>query len=216
MPIGVDGAIIAQHSLNRITLLATARAFSHAYDADSMRFAVAGGALVHLSRFIAIGGDVGSLIDRSASEKLAWSGALQLAIPSTPHSLSIQISNANTATLEGASRGEVGHRYGFEFTIPLHFSRFKSAATQTFPDGATRVVMKNIAFEPGHISIARGTTVAWRNEDQLAHTVTAVDHSWTSPLLPPGAVYTHSFDQPGRYEITCTPHPSMKLIVEVM
>lgn len=215
----LDGELSITRALRRITLLGAIRGFSHAYDTDTARVALAGGAVLQVTRFISLAGDVATLLNRSSSEQLAWGGALQIAIPSTPHSLSLQVTNTNTGTLEGASRGESGHRYGFEFTIPLHFSRFKGTAASsnvgTVPPGATQVVFKNLTFMPSRVTIARGTTVSWQNQDQLTHTVTAADKSWTSPLLQPGAVFTHTFDQPGTYEITCTPHPFMKMTVEV-
>ncbi|HEX6557821.1 MAG TPA: cupredoxin family copper-binding protein [Longimicrobiales bacterium] len=213
----VDAEVSVSRSIDRLRLLGAARAFSNGYDADSARFAVAGGATLRLTRSIALAGDVATLINRTASERMAWGAALQLAIPTTPHTLSLQVANTNTATLEGAARGSAQRRYGFEFTIPLHLARFKGAhaVAQPVPDNATRVAMKNLQFAPQTLTIARGTTVAWKNEDPLAHTVTASDKSWTSPLLQPGATYVHKFDVAGRYEIQCTPHPFMKMVVEV-
>src|SRR5205085_4953241 len=36
----------------------------------------------------------------------------------------LHVSNANTSTLQGLSRGGSERRWGFEFTIPVHLSRF--------------------------------------------------------------------------------------------
>ena len=60
-----------------------------------------------------------------------------------------------------------------------------------------------------------GQAVTWKNNDQLAHTVTAADGSWTSPLIQPGKSYRHVFQGAGTYQIVCTPHPFMKAVVEV-
>ena len=54
----------------------------------------------------------------------AWGAALQLAIPYSPHTFSLQITNTTTATLQGASRGVAKVRGGFEFTIPFTLSRY--------------------------------------------------------------------------------------------
>lgn len=212
----VDGELSLARDISRLRLSVAGRAFSNGYNADSARFAVAGGAVLHLTRFLALAGDIATLIDKSATEDVAWGGALQIAIPTTPHTLSLQVTNTTTGTLQGASRGGDRTRFGFEFTIPLHMSRFRThAEAVAIPEGAARVSMKQIMFAPQTITIAPGTTVAWKNDDQLAHTVTAADKSWTSPLLQPGGVFVKTFDQPGRYEITCTPHPFMKMTVEV-
>lgn len=211
-----DGELSLARDLGHLRLIAVGRAFSNGYAGDSARFAVAGGAVVHVTQFIAVAGDVANLIKRAGTADAAWGAALQLAIPSTPHTLSLQVGNTSTGTLQGSSRGGDRTRYGFEFTMPLHMARFRGHAASTVaPAGAKRVAMKQFQFMPPTLTVQRGTAVAWKNDDQLAHTVTAADKSWTSPLLQPGAVFVRTFDQPGRYEIVCTPHPFMKMIVEV-
>ena len=66
------------------------------------------------------------------------------------------------------------------------------------------------------LTIPVGTTVTWTNEDTMAHTVTAVDGSFDSEFIDPGASWSHTFDAPGEYEYYCLPHPWMraKVIVE--
>ena len=153
----------------------------------------------------------------------------------TPHTLSIQATNTNTATLEGASRGTTQRRYGFEFTIPFTLARYfgrrqpapppaptaakpaapgdTSAAGRTGP--TVKASMKSIAFQPGRIEIAAGTTVAWTNDDAVEHTVTAVDRSFDSGNIAPGATWQYTFTKPGTYQIFCVVHPFMKAVVIV-
>ncbi|MBI4544172.1 MAG: cupredoxin family copper-binding protein [Gemmatimonadetes bacterium] len=73
-------------------------------------------------------------------EDIAWSAGIQLAIPYTPHTLSLHAANSITSTLQGASRGSGTIRYGFEFTIPLHLRRYfgggAPAAAEAPPHGA--------------------------------------------------------------------------------
>jgi plastocyanin len=57
--------------------------------------------------------------------------------------------------------------------------------------------------------------VEWKNDDPLAHTVTADDGSWDSGLIQPGATWRRTFDRPGTYPFHCTPHPFMKGVVVV-
>lgn len=75
--------------------------------------------------------------------------------------------------------------------------------------------MRNTTFVPGRIQITAGTTVVWRNDDQLIHTVTANDKSFDSGLLEPGKTYRRTFDKPGQYPYYCLPHPFMKGVVVV-
>lgn len=120
----VDGAVGVRLPLGPAELLGTARAFSDGYGEGEARFAVGGGAVVHLTQRIALAGDVVSLVDREDGEELAWSAGVQLAIPFTPHSLSLHAANTASGTLQGASRGGDGTLWGFEFTVPLTVSRF--------------------------------------------------------------------------------------------
>lgn len=122
----VDGELAAARRFGPLRLLAALRALGSAYAAGETRFALAGGATVRLHRWVALAGDVASLLDReeAAGEELAWGAGLQLAIPYTPHTLSLQATNANTGTLQGLSRGADQVRYGFEFTIPITLRRY--------------------------------------------------------------------------------------------
>ena len=73
--------------------------------------------------------------NRDSAERIAWSAGVHIAIPLTPHTLSLHATNAPVGTLQGASRGTNKVRYGFEFTIPLTLRRYfgKRAETQS-PD----------------------------------------------------------------------------------
>jgi plastocyanin len=182
-----------------------------------------------LTRWIALAGDVSTLIDRRPAtngrpeEEVAWGAGLQIAIPYSPHSFSLQVTNTNTATLQGASRGIDRVRGGFEFTIPFTLSRYfggrQKAATggngAPAPVNATRAEMQTMTFMPNRIAIAAGTAITWTNNDQLVHTITADDGSWDSGPIEPGKTWTHTFTQLGEYALHCTPHPFMKALIVV-
>ena len=216
----VDGELGLVHDLGPLHLMAAGRVFSQGYATDTTRFAVAGGATVRLSRWFALGGDVATLLERRDGEKLAWSAALQIAIPYTPHTFSLQAANTSTATLQGQSRGLDDVRYGFEFTVPVTLARFFGVAKGAEAAGTAQadvtVDMRGIQFVPATVRVRAGSGVLWKNSDQFAHTVTAQDGSWTSPLIEPGQTYQRVFEKPGTYAITCTPHPFMKSTVEVV
>lgn len=216
----VDGELGLVHDLGPVHLMAAGRVFSQGYATDTTRLAVAGAATVRLSRWFALGGDVATLLERRDGEKIAWSAALQIAIPYTPHTFSLQAANTSTATLQGQSRGLDDVRYGFEFTVPVTLARFFGVAKGAEATGAGQadvtVDMRGIQFVPATVRVRAGSAVLWKNSDQLAHTVTAQDGSWTSPLIEPGQTYQRVFEKPGTYAITCTPHPFMKSTVEVV
>jgi len=212
-----DGELTLGRTLGPVRLLAVGRFLSNGYASDTARYAIGGGATVRLHRWIALAGDVATLLDRRPGERAAWGAALQLAIPYSPHTFSLQVSNTTTATLQGASRGVDKVRGGFEFTIPLTLSRYfgrrAKGAGQTV--SGTAVEMRGMAFTPMRIEVSAGATVEWTNRDQLAHTITADDGSWDSGLIAAGGTWRHTFDRAGTYAFHCTPHPFMTGVVVV-
>jgi plastocyanin len=218
-----DAELTAARAFGPLRAMAVGRVLSNGYHSDTTRYAVGGGAVLRLNRWFALAGDVTTLLDRRASEKAAWGAGLQIAIPYSPHSFSLQVTNTNTATLQGASRGVDRVRGGFEFTIPFTLSRYfgRRGASKTAARGgeeaanATQAEIRGMTFAPTRLEIAAGTTVRWTNNDQLVHTVTADDGSWDSGAIEPGQTWAHTFAQPGEYALHCTPHPFMKAVVVV-
>ena len=224
----VDGELTLGRRVGALRVMGVGRVFSNGYAVDEMRWAVGGGATLRITRHIALAGDVAklagevtSLVDPEGSEEIAWGAALQLAIPYSPHTLSLQVTNTNTATLQGASRGLDRVRGGFEFTIPFTLSRYFGSRRKTADDGAAgpaggaTLEMRQMAFWPQRLEITAGTTVAWTNKDPLVHTVTATDGSWDSGDIKPDATWRRTFDRPGTYAFHCTPHPFMTGVVVV-
>jgi len=229
---GVDGEVSAARRQGPLRLIVTGRTLSDPLDSGGRRFAVAGGGTLRISRYFALAGDVATLTDRADDEKVAWSAGVHLAIPGTPHTLSIHAANTNAYTLQGVSRGEGTRRYGFEFTIPLTLSRWlghggdaTAVAAPPAPvtpsddvpaDGVmAKAGMRNLAYLSGRIEIEAGTTVEWTNNDPLQHSVTADDGSFHSGLIGSGNSWRHTFATPGTYTFHCTPHPFMKGTVVV-
>jgi plastocyanin len=210
----VDGEVTVGRTMGPVRLLAVARYLSDGYASDTTRYAIGGGATLRLHRWVALAGDVATLLDRRPGEKAAWGAALQLAIPYSPHTFSLQVTNTNTATLQGVSRGLDRVRGGFEFTIPFTLSRYFGRRPNPAGGGAgvtgTAVEMRQMAFAPQRLEVTAGTTVEWTNRDQVEHTITASDGSWDSGLIAPGATWRRTFDTPGTYAVHCTPHPFMK------
>jgi amicyanin len=75
--------------------------------------------------------------------------------------------------------------------------------------------MKNLNYLQSRLQVAVGTTVEWKNNDPLPHTVTSVDKTFNSGLINPGKTYSHTFNKPGTYSYFCTPHPFMKGVIVV-
>lgn len=75
----------------------------------------------------------------------------------------------------------------------------------------TSVTIQNFAFTPQTITVAKGTTVRWTNNDSAAHTVTETDGKTgpDSPSLEQGASYSFTYQQAGTYQYHCAFHASM-------
>lgn len=208
----VDAEVSVGRTVGPVRLLAVGRFLSDGYASDTTRYAIGGGATLRLHRWVALAGDVATLLDRRPGEKAAWGAGLQLAIPYSPHTLSLQVTNTNTATLQGVSRGLDNVRGGFEFTIPFTLSRYFGGQRKAAERGevaTTTVEMRAMAFSPKRLAAKAGATIEWTNRDQIAHTVTADDGSWDSGPIEPGASWRHTFDTPGTFTFHCSPHPYM-------
>jgi plastocyanin len=86
----------------------------------------------------------------------------------------------------------------------------------------TTVNIQNFAFNPASITVPKGTTVTWMNQDSANHEIVndaqgsiAQGALFTSNSLAKGASYSFKFDNPGTYHYHCSIHPSMKATVIV-
>lgn len=222
---GAGGEASLSGDLGPLRLLSAVRVLK-GLDTASTRLAVGGGVVLRLNRYVALAGDAVGLTKRAPGERIAWSAGLQLAIPLTPHTLSLQASNVSSNTLQGSSRGLSTVRYGFEFTIPITLRRYfghhepegtTTTASASAPATANMTVVhiRGMSFHDARIEVPAGTTVEWHNDDPLGHTVTANDGSFASPIIEPGQSWRYRFDRPGEYAFHCTPHPFMTGVVVV-
>ncbi len=223
---GFVGELSVARWIGPLRLLGVGRLLADPADGP-VDVALGGGAVWRLGRWVALAGDVTTVVDQEPGEEVAWSAGLQLGIPHTPHTLSLQASNAIGIGLEAASRGTGQTLYGFEFTIPITLRRFFGGGTTPPPDssgvavarvdtGLVVVSVKNLAYAVSALEVTAGTTVEWVNDDPVEHTVVASDGSFDSQLILPGGRWRYTFWVPGTYAYSCRPHPFMKGIVTVV
>jgi plastocyanin len=81
--------------------------------------------------------------------------------------------------------------------------------------GTPTIHMKDDAFTPKTLTVHAGTTVLFVNEDDDAHTVTAVDGTFDSKGLDTNGTWRHRFTKPGTYKIFCELHPFMRATIVV-
>jgi plastocyanin len=86
---------------------------------------------------------------------------------------------------------------------------------QDAPVATTSIAIQNFAFSPTTVTVKAGSTVTWTNQDQDAHTVTAMAGPFHSPTLNTGQSFHYTFTTAGRYDYLCTIHPFMTATVVV-
>jgi len=77
------------------------------------------------------------------------------------------------------------------------------------------VEIKNFAFGPKTLTVKKGTTIIWTNQDSVGHTATSDDGSFDTGLLAKGESESVTFDKAGTFTYHCTPHPYMKATIIV-
>lgn len=70
------------------------------------------------------------------------------------------------------------------------------------------VEISGFAFNPDTITITKGSTVTWTNKDSAPHTISG--SGFESGSLSTGQAFSHTFDEAGTYDYSCSIHPSMK------
>lgn len=74
------------------------------------------------------------------------------------------------------------------------------------------IEIKDHAYNPGTVTVKKGTTVTWTNQDSVRHDVVPDNESddfKRSELLSKGDSYSFTFDTPGTYTYYCSPHTYM-------
>ena len=231
---GFDGEAAFARRQGPVRILAALRLLADPGPNGGADVALASGAVIRLTRHLAVSADLTTLTKRASGERVAWGTGLNLAIPRTPHTLSLHATNVNNPTLQSSSRGTNETRYGFEFTIPVTLSRYfgggpperrpgaaPPAAPEPGADAAApgrdtvSAAVQDFLFRPGRLEIAAGTTVAWTNDGQVVHTVSAEDGSFDSGPIEPGERRGLTFSRAGTFPFHCTPHPFMRGVIVV-
>ena len=76
------------------------------------------------------------------------------------------------------------------------------------------IVQKGRRFTPTQITINRGESLTFTNEDEFIHQMYA-DGLFDSDEKDPGEKLVQVFSRAGTFEVKCHIHPKMKLLVRV-
>jgi plastocyanin len=104
---------------------------------------------------------------------------------------------------------ELSPIFGHPLQLPLGGTGPVATGTIVMPAGVGSNTQ--LSFVPSITTLIIGTndTVTFKNDDTVAHTVTAVDRSFDSLDIAAGKSWTHQFSTPGNYSYFCIYHKWM-------
>jgi plastocyanin len=88
----------------------------------------------------------------------------------------------------------------------------QSKSTASQPSSGA-ITIRNMMFTPSQITVAKGGTVTWTNNDTVAHTVTDDLSNVGGPAsgnIEPGSTYSFRFNKTGSFQYHCSLHSSMR------
>lgn len=80
--------------------------------------------------------------------------------------------------------------------------------TTIIPAEDNTILINHFVFEPQELVVAAGTTVTWKHNDNVAHTIIS-QGLFESEVLTKGDEFQYTFSQAGEYTHYCSIHPSM-------
>jgi plastocyanin len=78
----------------------------------------------------------------------------------------------------------------------------------------TTVTIDNFTFEPAQLTVKVGTTVTWKNRDDIPHTVVSAG-KFRSKAMDTDDSYSFTFTAAGDYPYFCSLHPHMTGTIKV-
>ncbi|HTC64798.1 MAG TPA: cupredoxin family copper-binding protein [Candidatus Saccharimonadales bacterium] len=78
------------------------------------------------------------------------------------------------------------------------------------PASATEIKIDNFSFGPATLTVPAGTTITWKNNDDVPHVVSSDDGKmFKSKALDTDDHFSFTFTKPGTYNYYCAIHPKM-------
>ena len=78
----------------------------------------------------------------------------------------------------------------------------------------TNVMIDNFTFEPAQLTVKVGTTVTWKNRDDIPHTVVSAG-KFRSKTMDTDDSFSFTFTAAGDYKYFCSLHPHMTGMIKV-
>ncbi len=95
-------------------------------------------------------------------------------------------------------------------TTPASSTSSDNSNSSSQSEASGKVSMVNMAFTPSQVTINKGQTVTWANNDSVAHTVTVDSGEGpNSQPIQPGESFSYTFKNTGSFQYHCTIHSAM-------
>jgi amicyanin len=107
------------------------------------------------------------------------------------------------------------HALGAVLLVAAFFAATILLPGTAFAEDAA-VQIHDFAFSPPNLTVKAGTTVTWRNKDDIPHTVASSTRVFKSGAIDTDDSYSFTFKESGTYQYFCSLHPHMtgKIVVE--
>lgn len=145
---------------------------------------------------------------RFVSEQLGGAITLNEVTSEVTLTAALSLSKATTTTTTTDVTNHEGHEMGGD-------SSSVSQGNTAEEGDPLSVRIKNSAFTPQKLTVKKGQTVTWVNEDTQIHTVIDLGDAFASSNLIQNAKYAYTFNEMGTYTYYCSTHPSMEAEVTV-
>ena len=99
-----------------------------------------------------------------------------------------------------------------KLAIAAAISLFLGGAPASAED--TKVMIDNFTFAPAELTVKVGTTVTWKNRDDIPHTVVSAG-KFRSKTLDTDDSFSFTFTAAGDYKYFCSLHPHMTGMIKV-
>jgi plastocyanin len=83
-----------------------------------------------------------------------------------------------------------------------------STPTPAKKNDAALISVKDFSFTPATMTVPKGTTITWINNDSAPHQISAAGFS--SERLATGQSFSFTFNTVGTFDYICSIHPSMR------
>ncbi len=101
-------------------------------------------------------------------------------------------------------------RLAIRLAVPVAMSLYLGAARAE----DSIVTIDNFTFQPAELTVKAGTTVTWKNRDDIPHTIVSAG-KFRSKTIDTDDSFSFTFTAAGDYKYFCSLHPHMTGTIKV-